>query len=166
MRTYDSVINPMKEGEPWLTVTHNARVGQIYESDTSRFVIAPTPKGPAGIGSIAGVNYIAVLKETAHKDLALKLIEYLTRPEIMLKMNKRTGGFIPPVNEAIRFLGDTPRDEVIEKGTLAFIPDIYEEWKAVKLVFDQAFYKLVLEDGAVDLDYLGEAQDKIDALKK
>ncbi len=54
----------------------------------------------------------------------------------------------------------------MNKGTGGFIPKMFKNRKAVELVFDQAFYKLVPEDGTVDLDYLRAAQKKIAALKK
>ena len=103
--TYDNVVPAMKRGEAWLTVTHNARVGQIYESNPTQFTIAPAPSGPSGVGSIAGTSGLAVIKGSPNQDLAIKFVEYMTRPDVMLDVMKGTGGFIPPVDEAVSLLG-------------------------------------------------------------
>ncbi len=171
--TYDSLVEPMKRGEAWLTIAHCANVGDIYNSNPAQFVIAPAPKGPAGIGSVAGTSGFAIMEGAPNKDGAVKLIEYMTRPDIQLKIAKGAGGFIPPVDESLKLLGDSTEDEVIQKalavmnnGVLSFIPPVFgPNWGAVKLVYDNAFKKLVLEDGAVDKDYLDKAQAEIDSYK-
>lgn len=171
--TYDSLVEPMKRGEAWLTIAHCANVGDIYNSNPSQFVIAPAPKGPAGIGSVAGTSGFAIMKGAPKKELGIKLIEYMSRPDIQLKIAKGAGGFIPPVDESLELLGDSTQDEVIQKalhvmnnGVLSFIPPVYgPNWGAVKLVYDEAFKKLVLGDGAVDKAYLDKAQETIESYK-
>lgn len=171
--TYETVIEPMKSEEAWLTVAHCARVGDIYQSNPSQFIVAPAPKGPAGIGSVAGTSGFAIVEGAPHRDLAIKLVEYMSRPDIQLKIAKGTGGFIPPVNEAIQLLGNSPEDEIIKKalyvmkrGNLAFIPSSFgSEWNSVKLIYDRAFQKLVLEEGVVDKAYLDNAQEEIDTFE-
>ncbi len=174
VKTYDNVVPPMKRGEAWLTVTHCARVGQIYESNPNQFIIAPAPRGPKGIGSIAGTSGLAIMKNAPHKELAVKFLEYITRPDVMLKVMKGTGGFIPPVDECIKLLGNSVKDEVIKKslkvlhdGVLSFVPGAeFKDWGAVKLVVDKAFNQLVLVEGKVDINYLNKAARDIDALRK
>ena len=54
----------------------------------------------------------------------------------------------------------------MDKGVLAFIPSMFgEKWGEVKLIYEDAFRKLVLEDGAVDKVYLDSAQEEIDRLE-
>jgi multiple sugar transport system substrate-binding protein len=99
----------------------------------------------------------------------------MSRPDIQLKISKGTGGFIPPVDEAVALLGDSTQDEVIKKalhvlnnGVLSFIPPAYTaggNWGNIKQIFDDAFKKLVLEDGAVDQAYLDAAQESIESFK-
>ncbi len=116
---------------------------------------------------------MAVMEGAPHQDLAFELVEYLTRPDIQLKIAKGTGGFIPPVEEAIELLDDSIEGEIIrkalyvmDKGVLAFIPSMFgEKWSEVKLIYENAFRKLVLEDGAVDKVYLDNAQEEIDRLE-
>ena len=91
--------------ESWLTVFHNARAGQVYASNATQFTLAPGARGPAGIGTIAGVSGYAIMKDAPNYDLAVEFLEYLTRPDIQVKIAKGTGGFIPPVQEAMDIPG-------------------------------------------------------------
>ena len=70
----------MMREESWLTVFHNARAGQVYDSNPTQFTLAPAPSGPAGIGSIAGVSGYAILKGAPNYDLSVAFLEYLTSP--------------------------------------------------------------------------------------
>jgi multiple sugar transport system substrate-binding protein len=171
----DSCVDPMMREEAWLTVFHNARAGQVYDSNPTQFTLAPAPSGPAGIGSIAGVSGYAVMKGSPNEDLAIKFLEYLTRPDIQVKISKVTGCLIPPVKEDVDYLGDEAVDEVInnavlvlENGVVSGVPAYkYQDWGAVKQVFDDVFVQMVLNgDGTVNQELLDEAADKLDALLK
>jgi multiple sugar transport system substrate-binding protein len=125
------------------------------------------------MGSVMGTSGFAVLNDAPHKELALKLVEYMTRPDIQVIIAKGTGGFIPPVEEALPLLSNTVEDEiiykalqVIDQGRLAFIPPMFgETWGSVKLLYEDAFQKLVLEEGKVDEAYLDSLQEEIDAFE-
>jgi multiple sugar transport system substrate-binding protein len=116
------------------------------------------------------------MKGTPDKDLAITFLEYVTRPENMVKLARGTGGFIPPVQEALDLLGTEPGDEVIESavqvlenGVLSGVPaGEYHDWGEVKQVFDDAFVDIVLNNttGTVDLSYLAQAQRELYALQK
>lgn len=171
----DSCVDPMLREETWLTVFHNARAGQVYDSNPTQFTLAPAPEGPAGVGSIAGVSGYAVLKDAPNEELAIQFLEYLTRPEIQVKIAKGTGGFIPPVQEAIDYLGDEAIDEVINKavlvlenGVVSGVPAyLFQDWGAVKTVFDNVFVQMVLNgDGTVDQALLDAAAAQLEALLK
>jgi len=171
----DNCVAPMKRQEAWFSWMHCARAGQVYSSNPANFVVAPVPEGPAGIGSIAGVSGYGILKNAPHKELAIKFLEYITRPDMQVKIAKGTGGFIPPVEEALNYLGDDPEDEVVakavmvlSKGRVSGVPGgDYQDWGAVKKVFDDVFVEMVLNgDGTVDKTLLNEAQAKLDALRK
>ncbi|RKX94111.1 MAG: sugar ABC transporter substrate-binding protein [Spirochaetes bacterium] len=172
--TYDNVTAPMKSGEAWLTVAHMARTGEAYRSNPSNYVIAPAPRGPKGIGSIAGVSGFGVPVGAEHRDLALKFIEYMTRPDIAVKVARGTGGFLPPIDEAIDVLGNSPVDEVIKKGVLVLQKGVvsgvpgsaYTSWGAVKQVYDDVFKEMIIGTGVYDETLIDNAQKKIDALKK
>lgn len=169
----DNCIDPMKREEAWLTVFHNARAGEVYSSNETKYVLAPAPSGPAGIGSIAGASGFAIMKDAPNPELAKTFLEYITRPDIQLKLSKGTGGFIPPVQEALDFLGNEPTDEVISKallvlenGRVSGVPGSdYQDWGAVKKVFDNLFENMILE-GKVDQAMLDAANAELEALRK
>jgi multiple sugar transport system substrate-binding protein len=170
----NNCTDPLMREEAWLCVTHNARVGQVYASAETQYTVAPAPFGPAGVGSIAGAHGLGIVEGSANRDSALLLLEYLTRPEIQVKINKGTGGFLPVVAEALDYLGDDPTDEIIRKalivlenGNTSFLPVAdFQDWGAVKEVFDDLFEGMILAgDGTVDQDLLDAGQAELDALR-
>jgi len=170
----DSCVDPMMREESWLTVFHNARAGQVYSSNETQFSLAPAPSGPVGTGSIAGVSGYAIMKGSANYDLAVDFLEYLTRPDIQVKIAKGTGGFIPPVQEAIDYVGAEAIDEVISKavlvlenGVVSGVPGyMYQDWGAVKQCFDDVFEDTILAGKDVDQTRLDAAQKCVDDLLK
>jgi len=170
----DSCVDPMMREETWLTVFHNARAGQVYASNETAFTLAPAPTGPVGTGSIAGVSGYGIMKGSANYDLALMFLEYLTRPDIQVKIAKGTGGFIPPVQEAMDFLGDEAIDEVINKAVLVLENGVvsgvpasnYQDWGAVKACYDDVFEDTILKGLDVTQERIDEAQSCINGLLK
>jgi multiple sugar transport system substrate-binding protein len=168
----DSCVDPMQREESWLTVFHNARAGQVFASNETQFTLAPAPTGPTGTGSIAGVSGYAVMKGSANYDLAIQFLEYLTRPDVQVMIAKGTGGFIPPVQEAIDFLGDEAIDEVINKAVLVLENGVvsgvpagnYQDWGAVKTCYDDVFEDTILTGADVTQERLDTAQTCIDDL--
>jgi multiple sugar transport system substrate-binding protein len=171
----DNCTNPMLRGEAWLTVFHNARAGQVYSSNETQYVVAPAPSGPAGIGSIAGCSGYAIMKDAPNPDGAIAFLEYITRPDIQVLLAKGTGGFIPPVQEAIEYVGNDPQDEIItkaisvlENGVVSGVPGgDFQDWGAVKQVFDDVFKDMIINgNGSIDMAMLDAANDKLNALRK
>ncbi|MBL6981605.1 MAG: extracellular solute-binding protein [Anaerolineales bacterium] len=170
----DSCVDPMMREESWLTVFHNARAGQVYASNETAFTLAPAPTGPVGTGSIAGVSGYAIMKGSANYDLALQFLEYLTRPDIQVKIAKGTGGFIPPVEEALEFLGNEAIDEVINKAVLVLENGVvsgvpagdYQDWGAVKQCYDDIFEDTILAGADVTQARLDEGQTCVEDLLK
>ncbi|MBB6478663.1 ABC transporter substrate-binding protein [Spirochaeta isovalerica] len=170
----DNVSLPMKNGEAWLAVAHMARIGEAYRQNPDDYIIAPAPRGPSGIGSIAGTSGFAVLKGAENKDMAFRFIEYMTRPEIAVKVARGTGGFLPPINEAIEELGNTPADtviktgiEVLQNGVVSGVPgSSYTSWGDVKQIYDDLFSEMILNRGTVDDTLLHKAEERLEALRK
>ncbi len=168
----NTCVDPMQREESWLTVFHNARAGQVYSSNETLYTLAPAPTGPVGTGSIAGVSGYAVMKGSANYDLAVMFLEYLTRPDVQVKIAKGTGGFIPPVEEALQFLGDEAIDEVINKAVLVLENGVvsgvpagdYQDWGAVKKCYDDIFEDTILAGLDITQDRLDEGQACVDAL--
>ncbi|RLC80706.1 MAG: sugar ABC transporter substrate-binding protein [Chloroflexi bacterium] len=170
----DSCVDPMMREEAWLTVFHNARAGQVYSSNETQFTLAPAPSGPTGVGTIAGVSGYAIMKDAPNYDLAVDFLEYVTRPDIQVKIAKGTGGFIPPVQEALDYMGDEAIDEVmakailvLENGVASGVPGyMYQDWGAVKACFDDVFEDTILAGKDVDQARLDAAQQCVDDLLK
>ena len=170
----ESCVDPMMREESWLTVFHNARAGQVFASNETQFTLAPAPIGPEGIGTIAGVSGYGIMKGSANYDLAVQFLEYLTRPEVQVDIAKGTGGFIPPVQEAIDYLGNEAIDEVINKAVLVLDQGVvsgvpagnYQDWGAVKQCLDDVFEDTILPGEDVDQARLDAAQECIDGLLK
>ncbi len=171
----ENCTDPMKREEAWLTVFHNARAGQAYASNETAFTLGPAPAGPNGIGTIAGVSGYGIMNGAPNRDLAIEFVKYMSGPEIQVKISKGTGGFIPPVEESLAYLGNEAVDEVINKALLVLANGIpsgvpgsdYQDWGAVKQVFDDVFKDMIVNgDGTVNQAMLDEAAAKIEALKK
>jgi len=173
VKNVDDTVGPLRRGEAWLTVAHNAKVGQIYATNETGYVIGPAPKGPKGRGTIAGAYGIGVMEGSKNQEAAKIVMEYLTRPETLVKISKGTGGFIPPVEEAVGLLGDDPEDQVIKKAMTVLEEGAvsgtnasqFKDWGAVKQVYDNVFGKLLNNKKVTDKD-LDEAQKELEALKK
>ena len=171
---YDNMTPVMKSGDIWMTVAHMVRMGEVYRDAPEDFILAPAPRGPEGIGTIAGASGFAVMNGAPHRDLAVKFIEFMTQPERAVTISKGTGGFIPPINESLDKLGNSVEDEIIAKGIEVLKTGIvsgvpggdYVSWGDVKQVYDDAFQELVLKRGAVDLAYLDEAQERLNNLRR
>jgi multiple sugar transport system substrate-binding protein len=114
------------------------------------------------------------MKGSANYDLAVDFLEYLTRPDIQVKLAKGTGGFIPPVEEARDHLGDEAIDEVINKAVLVLNQGVvsgvpagnYEDWGAVKQCYDDLFEDTLLAGLEVTQARADEAEACIVALEK
>jgi len=166
-------VDSLKEEKAWLSVIHNAQAGQIYRENKEDYIIAPVPKGSKGRGTIVGAYGIGRVKGSKKIELTKKLMEYLTRPEVLLKISKGTGGFIPPVEEANSLLGEDPEDEVIRKAMTTLEDGVvsgtnaanFKNWREVKEVYDKIFYK-ILDGEKIEDSQLEEAQEKLNDLKK
>ncbi|MBC8508365.1 MAG: extracellular solute-binding protein [Anaerolineales bacterium] len=174
IQNIDSCVDPMMREESWLTVTHHSRVGQVYIYDESNFTIAPAPIGTKGSGTLAGVSGYAITKGSANYDSAIKFLEYLTRPDIQVKIAKGIGGFIPPVQEATHNLGDEAIDQILEKGIMtlnrAVVSGVpagdYQDWGAVKQCFDEIFDDTLFIGAEITQDRLDQGQSCVDSLLK
>jgi multiple sugar transport system substrate-binding protein len=170
----ENCVDPMMREESWLTVFHNARAGQVFDSNPTQFTLAPAPMGDTGIGSIAGATGFGIMEGAPNYDLALQFLEYLTRPDILVKISKGTGGFIPPVTEARDFLGEEALDEVInkavlvlEQGVVSGVPgSLYQDWGKVKECYDDIFANVILTGGDVTEDVMNDGQACVDGLLK
>jgi len=175
-----SVINvsdcslPMKRGEGWLTVMINAAVADVFASNQTKYVVAAMPKGPKGRGMIAAANGIGIITHSKHPELAREFVEYITRPEVLAKIARGPGGFIPPMEETMKYLNDAGQDEVTRQAIaqlnkdsiISGVPgDKYQSWSAVKLVFDNIFKLYILKDKEITKAVLDKGEEQLNELK-
>ncbi len=175
-----SVINvsdcslPMKRGEGWLTVMINAAVADVFASNQTRYVVAAMPKGPKGRGMIAAANGVGIISNTKHLKLAKEFVEYITRPEVLAKIARGPGGFIPPMEGTMKYLNDAGQDEVtrqaisqLKKGSIiSGVPsDQYQSWGAVKIVFDHIFSQRILKHKKITKEVLDNGEKQLESLK-
>ena len=171
---YDNVSYPMKSGDIWITVAHMVRLGEVYRSNPDQFILAPAPRGPEGIGTIAGASGFAVMNGAPHKDLAVEFVKFMTEPSRAVKISQGAGGFIPLINESQKMLGDSPEDEIISQGIemlktakVSGVPGSdYLSWGDVKQVYDDVFNELVFIRQDVNLNYLNAAQETLNQMRK
>ena len=135
----------------------------------------PLPSGPAGIGSTAGVSGLGLVKDAPNQIGAEAFIEYLTRPEVQVKLEKGTTGLIPTVLEAKALVGDDSQGEVmtaglsvLEEGVLSQVPaDDFQDWGAVKQVFDETFVSVVFKyQSQLNESALDKAAEMLEEVRK
>ena len=172
--TYKMVNDPMLREETWLAITHIARAGMVYLQDPTKFTLAPVPVGPAGRGTVAGNNSIAVVNGAPHPNLALKFVEFMTRPSIQAKIAEHLS-FIPAVSEAVDLVPPGPTRDILAvgnagmSGRVAFIPGPTApggDWGVVKQAYEDAFYYICGRGKGVDVKFLNMQQSIIDAQYK
>ena len=172
IESFDTVIDPLIEGDAWFGFAHCAHVGSILQEAPDRFDVYSTPAGPAGRGSVAGFSAAGIPADARNPEAAVVLLEYLTRPEVQTRISKGVGGFIPTVLEAADYLTDGPLDtviryglEVLDSGKTMDIPLEYGEWGNVKHVYESVFFSSVLSGRMISAESLRWAQTELERLK-
>lgn len=102
--TADSMDTLLLEETVWVAWDHTARLKQAPVERPDDFIAIPAPAGPYGRGYIAILAGLGIPKLAPNRDAAARLIEYLTRPEVQVKVLQGVG-FFPSVAEAA---GATP----------------------------------------------------------
>lgn len=100
---WESMADPLLLGEVWVAWDHTARIGPALRERPDEFVALPAPSGPKGRAFITVLAGLMIPKGAPEREAAWKLIEYLTRPDVQVKVLKGTG-FFPTVKEALGYL--------------------------------------------------------------
>ncbi len=158
--TWDSMDTPLLSEEVWIAWDHTARVKQAIIERPDDFIAIPSPAGPFGRGFITVLGGLAIPKVSPNPDAAAKLIEYLTSPEVQVKILQGVG-FFPVVAEAA---GALPKGalQILARGVSAqaaspdaivsFIPGgISDEYKKI---YKDTFFKFVVKGEPVDVKFL------------
>jgi multiple sugar transport system substrate-binding protein len=101
--SFDFMQEPLLAGDVWVAFDHVARVIDALRQKPDEFVAFPAPSGPKGLGYMPIVAGVAIPKGTPDRATAVKLIDYLTRPEVQVTTLRETAFF--PVVKA-----DLPTD--------------------------------------------------------
>jgi multiple sugar transport system substrate-binding protein len=101
--SFDFMQEPLLAGDVWVAFDHVARVIDALRQKPDEFVAFPAPTGPKGLGYMPVVAGVAIPKGTPDRSSAVKLIEYLTQPEVQVTTLRETAFF--PVVKA-----DLPAD--------------------------------------------------------
>ena len=158
--TWDAMDTPLLSEEVWIAWDHTARVKQAIVERPDDFIAIPSPAGPAGRGFITVLAGLAIPETSPDPESAAKLIEYLTTPEVQVKILQGVG-FFPVVAEAA---GAVPSGalQILAKGVSAqaaspdaivsFIPGgISDEYKKI---YKDTFFKFVIKGEPVDVEFL------------
>jgi len=165
--TWDAMDTPLLSEEVWIAWDHTARLKQAIIERPDDFIAIPSPAGPAGRGFITVLAGLAIPKTSPDPDAAAKLIEYLTTPEVQVKILQGVG-FFPVVAEAA---GAVPSGalQILAKGVSAqasspdaivsFIPGgISDEYKKI---YKDTFFKFVIKGEPVDVKFLRQQATRL-----
>lgn len=97
--TWDNMDQPLLRNEVLIAWDHTARVKQAVVERPNDFVIAPVPRGPMGRGYILVLAGLAVPKGVTNMDEIVKVIDFLTSPDMQIAILQNVG-FFPVIQEA------------------------------------------------------------------
>jgi len=151
--TWDAMAEPLLKEEVLIAWDHTARIKDAIVSKPDQFVVVPVPRGPKGRGFILVVVGLAIPKGAPNTDASWKLIEYLTRPDVQVKILENVG-FFPSTNEAVGKIPSGPlkimavgvNKQVGSKDAiLAMIPSLGPKGGEFTGAYRQAFERIVLK---------------------
>ena len=151
--TWDAMAEPLLREEVWIAWDHTARIVDAIREKPDDFVVVPVPRGPKGRGFILVAVGLAIPKGAPHPNEAWALIEYLTRPEVQVKVLENTG-FFPTVVEATGAIPAGPL-KILAKGVVtqtgakdaivAMIPSLGPRGGDFVKIYRDAFERIVLK---------------------
>ena len=166
----------LQNGSIQLAFAHMGQVSTVYTNEPANYKVFPGPKGESGkAGTIIGGHGVAVVKGSKNEELAKEFIKWMTAPDQIVHAAL---GSVPPLEEAVNALGDTPADQIIKMGIntiatanvegLQMIPE-YSSWGAVKGCSDTVFAEIMAGNIANTTELyalLDQQQAALEALKK
>jgi len=170
---WESMDEPLLKEEVLIAWDHTARVKNAVIEKPGDFAIVPAPRGPQGRGYITVAVGLAIPVGAPQKDDAVKLIDYLTSPDIQVKMLENIG-FFPTIKEAEGVIPEGPL-KILAAGVLAqsgspdsviaLIPSLGAKGGEFSAAYRDAFTKIVIE-GADIGSTITTAGDKLRAIFK
>ena len=169
--TWVAMDEPLLKEEVLIAWDHTARIKTALIEKPGDFAIVPVPSGLKGRGYITVAVGLGIPVGAPEKDSAIKLIEYLTRPDIQVTVLENVG-FFPTVKEAEGTIPAGPL-KVLAKGVLTqsgaadsvmvMIPSLGPKGGEFTATYRDVFTKIVLEEADIGTT-ITEAADKIRAL--
>jgi len=170
---WESMDEPLLKEEVLIAWDHTARVKNAVVEKPEDFVIVPAPRGPQGRGYITVAVGLAIPVGAPQKDNAVKLIDYLTSPDIQVKMLENIG-FFPTIKEAEGVIPEGPL-KILATGVLAqsgspdsviaLIPSLGAKGGEFSAAYRDAFTKIVIEGADIGTT-ITTAGDKLRAIFK
>ena len=99
------------EGRAAMTIEGSWLAGAL-ETDYPdvEYAVLPLPEGPAGPGTLAFTNCWGVAQDSAHRETAVELVEFLTRGEQQIAMGEAFGAIPSRGSAAEEYLAERPED--------------------------------------------------------
>ncbi len=170
---WESMDEPLLKEEVLIAWDHTARVKNAVVEKPGDFAIVPAPRGPQGRGYITVAVGLAIPVGAPQKDNAVKLIDYLTSPDIQVKMLENIG-FFPTIKEAEGVIPEGPL-KILATGVLAqsgspdsviaLIPSLGAKGGEFSAAYRDTFTKIVIEGADIGTT-ITAAGDKLRAIVK
>ncbi|MDR3173692.1 MAG: extracellular solute-binding protein, partial [Treponema sp.] len=168
---YSAPTDPMRRRDVWLTFAHMSPIGVAYNAAPNEWVIGAAPRGSKGAGSTSGAWCWGVQKGAPHGDLAAAWIDYVTTPRVNYELCTNFGGMLSPINEVAPLLGSgdvvmTAGSKMLGNTIVAGVPSAdYKDWNAVKLLYIDAFNRVLSTKEVPDNAFLQDLENKCRQLK-
>jgi len=156
--TWDAMAEPLLKEEVLIAWDHTARIKDAITTKPDQFTVIPVPRGPKGRGFILVVVGLAIPKDAPDPDAAWKLIDYLTTPEVQVKILENVG-FFPSTNEAVGAVPEGPL-KIMAQGVnkqvgasdavLAMIPSLGPKGGDFTRMYRNAFERIVLNNEDIE----------------
>ena len=170
---WESMDEPLLKEEVLVAWDHTARVKNALIEKPEDFAVVPVPCGPQGRGYITVAVGLAIPVDAPQKENAIKLIDYLTKPDTQVKMLENVG-FFPTVKEAEGAIPVGPL-KILATGVLAqsgaadsvmvMIPSLGAKGGEFTATYRDVFTKIVVEGADIGTT-ITTAADKLRAIFK
>jgi multiple sugar transport system substrate-binding protein len=166
--SYDFIQEPLASGEAMIGWDHVARLIEAPRRDPENWIMAPSPRGPKGLGYMVVLAGLAIPRDAPESDTAHEVISALARPQVQLDV-LRANAFFPVVRAEVT--GDMPPAITLQAGAvqrqrtapdavLALPPNgLGEREGEVTKVFTDCFQSMVLDES--DIRSTLDAQSRI-----
>lgn len=169
---YSNMSQPLITEDVWVVWDHTARLITALEDNPKDYIVFPSPVGPKGRGYISVLSGLAIPKGSKNIVDSIKLIEYLTSPEVQIKTLEETG-FFPTINinnDNILSAALVQMNEAVslqsasEESITTLLPiGLGEKGKDFNSIFLLTFFKTVINSADIrnTLDVMGERLQEI-----